>query len=124
MPKDERDKKLYKAPYHEFIDIKIGKLKQYIIKNNVDLEKILKEHDEKRRGFINPVQFDYIMTQFCKVEEEDLKIFENFFDPSGTKQINYRELIAILEDPARISQVPVREMDYILSKGLKKENSN
>ena len=85
MPKDSREKNLYKAPYHDRLDYKIGMLKQYIDKNDVDLKKIFRSHDSDDNGYINYVQFDYIMTQFCKVDLEDLRVLRNFFDPSGTE---------------------------------------
>ncbi len=84
------------------------------------MKKIFKQHDEKNHGYVNLIQFDYLMTQYCKVGEDDLEVLRNFFDPSGTGQVNYREVLNILDDPNLISSYPVRDMDYILSEGLKK----
>ena len=57
------------------------------------------------------------MTEYGKVSQKDLKVLRSFFDPSGTKQIHYQNMMAVINDPNKLSSLEKRGMNYILSKG-------
>lgn len=68
IEKDSREKHLSVfLPFHKNLGLKIGKLKTYIDVNDVDIEKIFKEHDKNNKGYVNQIQFSYIMTQYYKI---------------------------------------------------------
>ena len=59
------------------------------------------------------------MTQYCKRSKEDLEVLKNFCDPTGKGIIDHRELMNIIKDPNKIKTLPIRNMKYILNKGIK-----
>ncbi len=46
---------------------------------------------------------------------DDIKNLADFLDPTGTGQINYVEMIKLMEDPEYINTIPVRNMNFIMT---------
>ena len=62
LEKDKREKNLVITPFHKNIELKIAQLKQYVDEHKIDLEKIFKSHDKNNQGWVNVIQFSYIVT--------------------------------------------------------------
>jgi len=54
---------------------------------------------------INYIQFSYILSEVCGLTPDDTDKITRFLDPMNSRQINYNDLLKILENPSNISQV-------------------
>ena len=69
----------------------------------MDLEKTFLYHDKEKIGKIKPVQFKYIMSEKCGMEEDEFENLANFLDPNEEDMIDYKTLIKCLADPDYIN---------------------
>ena len=55
------------------------------------------------------------MSEKCGFDQDEYENLSNFLDPNDEDQIDYVCLIKLLKDPEYISQLPIRDMSYIMA---------
>lgn len=91
-----------KLPNAVLIGSIVSKIKHRMVEHGVDLKKILNEHDNEGKGWVNHIHFAFVMSETLYLGLDEIESLQRFLDDEGTGMLSIADLFGYMQSPERV----------------------